>query len=630
MSKKVIKFMDTSFRDGFQSVFGARVLTDDFLPALEASVDAGITHLEAGGGARFQSLFFYCNESAFDMMDRFRETTGPDSNLQTLARGINVVALNQQPRDIIDLHAKMFKKHGMTTIRNFDALNDLNNLKYSGERIAHHGLHHQIVITIMDLPPGCKGAHTAEWYLKFLQEILDSDIPYDSICFKDATGTANPSKIFATIQGARKICPEDTVFWFHTHDTAGFGISQNMAAVEAGADGIDLAKSPVCGGTSQPDIISMLHILQGTEYTMDVDIEKIVTAEEVFEEAMNDYFFPPEAKMVSPKIVLSPMPGGALTANTMMMRDSKTLHLYSKVIKEMTEVISLGGFGSSVTPVSQFYFQQAYLNVTMGKWKKINPHYGDMVLGYFGRTPVEADAKVVKLASDQLNKPVFKGDPLDLLEPGIPKAEKILKENKLPVTDENIFIVASCESKGVTYLKGNAKVSVRKKQQEEEDRDVINVTASRIDNPSAGQSIYSVSIEGADYNVVVGKGSNVPYLPEFVNQTSGPAVNTPSAAFVPPVQPAASFASQAAVSPHPNSKMDKPVAGTVVKAQIPGKIIRIDVKVGDKIKEQQILLIMEAMKMETEVVASAAGEIVAVHVSVEDAVQTEEPLVTIG
>ena len=127
---KLIKVMDTSFRDGFQSVYGARVLTEDFLPALEASVAAGITHFEAGGGARFQSLFFYCNESAFDMMDAFRKTAGPDANLQTLARGINVVALNQQPRDIIDLHAKMFKKHGISTIRNFDALNDMRNLQY--------------------------------------------------------------------------------------------------------------------------------------------------------------------------------------------------------------------------------------------------------------------------------------------------------------------------------------------------------------------------------------------------------------------------------------------------------------------------------------------------------------------
>ena len=112
MTKKIL-FQDTSFRDGFQSIFGARAFTSDFIPAVEAAVAAGITHFEAGGGARFQAPFLYCGESAFDMMDAFRKAVGPDIRLQTLARGINVVALEQQPADMIDLHAKMFKKHGI-------------------------------------------------------------------------------------------------------------------------------------------------------------------------------------------------------------------------------------------------------------------------------------------------------------------------------------------------------------------------------------------------------------------------------------------------------------------------------------------------------------------------------------
>ena len=156
--------------------------------------------------------------------------------------------------------------------------------------------------------------------------------------------------------------------------------------------------------------------------------------------------------MVSPLIPFSPMPGGALTANTMMMRDTGTLHLFQDVIREMSEVVRLGGFGASVTPVSQFYFQQAYLNVTEGKWKKINPQYGNMVLGYFGKTPVEPDQKIVKLASKQLDKPPYKDDPLDLLDPGIPKAAEILQKNDLPKNEENLFIVASCEEKGLDFL----------------------------------------------------------------------------------------------------------------------------------------------------------------------------------
>jgi pyruvate carboxylase subunit B len=587
VGKKVIKFMDTSFRDGFQSVFGARVLTDDFLPALQASVDAGITHMEAGGGARFQSLFFYCGESAFDMMDRFRAEVGPDANLQTLARGINVVALSQQPRDIIDLHAKMFKKHGITTIRNFDALNDVRNLEYSGERIAHHGLHHQIVVTVMDLPPGCSGSHTAEFYLDRLQKILDSDIPFHSICFKDATGTANPRKVYDTLKGARKMVPENTTLWFHTHDTAGIAISQNLAAIEGGADGIDLAKSPVCGGTCQPDILSMMHVLKGTDFTLDLDYEKILAAEEAFEVTMSDYFFPPEAKMVSPTITLSPMPGGALTANTMMMRDTNTLHFYPEVIKEMAEVVRLGGFGSSVTPVSQFYFQQAYLNVTQGKWKVINPNYGNMVLGYFGRTPVPPDPEIVKLASEQLKKPVFTDDPLDILEPGIPKATKVLEENNLPVNDENIFIIASCEQKGLDYLLGNAKVNVRKKSDE-------------VEKPApapAGPRSYSITVNNRIYDVTVNEGGAI---------AAAPAA-TPAAAPPPPA-----------------------AGGTEVEAPTPGNVVKILVQNGDKVKKDQPLLVLEAMKMESEVKSPCDGTVSAVHVTAGDTVQTGDQLFTIA
>ena len=598
MSKKRIEFMDTSFRDGFQSVFGARAATRDFLPALEAAVDAGTTYFEAGGGARFQSLFFYCNESAFDMMDSFRKTTGPDANLQTLARGINVVALNQQPRDMIDLHARMFKKHGITTIRNFDALNDLRNLSYSGERIAEAGLHHQIVITIMDLPPGCEGAHTQEDYSKMLKDILDSDIPFHSVCFKDSSGTVHPRKVYETIQAARKMVPEDMILHLHTHDTAGIGISQYLAAIEAGITRIDLAMSPVSGGTAQPDILSMWHAMKGTDYTLDIDPLKYIKVEEVFEEAMGDYFIPPESRMVSPLIPFSPMPGGALTANTMMMRDTGTLHLYPKVIKEMEEVIRVGGFGTSVTPVSQFYFQQAYLNATQGRWEKINPQYGNMVLGYFGRTPAKPDPEIVKLASEQLDKPVFNEDPLDILEDGRPAAEKKLQENGLAVNDENVFIASSCESKGIDFLLGNAKENIRRKSTEaaKAEKIVAPTTVASADSVM-GLRGYTITVEGKAYQVQVAEGGG------------NPIVSTPV-----PAQKASAPA----------------VAVKVVEAPTPGNILRLEVKAGDQVIANQTLLVMEAMKMESEVKAPAAGTVVDLHVSDGDTVQAGTPLLSLS
>jgi len=601
VDKKVIQFTDTSFRDGFQSVFGARVLTDDFMPAVKATVDAGITNIEAGGGARFQSLFFYCGESAFDMMDRFRKEVGPGVALQTLARGINVVALSQCPRDIIDLHAKLFKKHGITTIRNFDALNDVRNLEYSGERIAHHGLNHQVVVTMMELPPGCSGAHTPEFYTDRLKQILDAGIPFHSICFKDASGTSNPRKVYETLKAARKLVSADTILWFHTHDTAGLGISQNMAAVEGGADGIDLAKSPVSGGTCQPDILSMMHAMKGTEFSLDLDYEKIILAVDAFEEAMKDYFVPPEAKMVSSMVTLSPMPGGALTANTMMMRDTGTLHLFPAVIKEMSEVVARGGFGTSVTQVSQFYFQQAYLNVTQGKWKKINPQYGNMVLGYFGRTPVPPDPEIVKIASEQLGKPVFTDNPLDILEPGIPKATKILQDNKLPVSDENIFIIASCEQKGLDFLLGKAVTNIRKIT-DKPAADKKPTAKKEAAEAPAGPRKYTITVNNRPYEVTVAEGGSIQAVP-----VAGQVVRPESAA----------QAAQAGPT-------------TTIEAPTPGNIVKVLVEVGSIVAKDQPLLVMEAMKMESEVKSPCAGKILDIHVSNGETVQASDILFTIG
>ncbi|MDM8551614.1 biotin/lipoyl-binding carrier protein [Desulfobacterales bacterium HSG2] len=586
---KKIRFMDTSLRDGFQSVFGARALTDDFIPAVEAARHAGIDYIEAGGGARFQSIFMYCGESAFDMMDRFRAAAGPDASLQTLARGINVVALSAQPKDMIDLHAKMFKKHGISHIRNFDALNDVRNLIYSGQCIKNAGLHHQVVVSMMELPPGCTGAHDAEFYLKTLREILDSGLPYDSVCFKDASGTSNPQKVYETVKAARKLLGDDDIIWVHTHETAGVGVSQYRAAIEAGCDGVCLARSPLSGGTCQPDLLSLWHVLKGTDFTLDIDVNKILEANRVLEECLKDYFFPPEAMKVSSEVILSPMPGGALTANTMMMRDTGTLDLYPKVIEAMSECVARGGFGTSVTPVSQFYFQQAYANVTQGPWKKITEGYGKMVLGYFGRTPVEPDEEIVKIAEEQMKMPVFKGDPLEILEPGIPKAKAILEKEGLPVNDENIFIVGALATaggnKGLDFLKGKVGINVRKVTEEPEPEKKPAPAAPQ----PVGPATYKVTVDGSTYEVLVEEESGeVAAIKTVTPETEGEAIPEP---------------------------------GIEVRAKLPGNVYEVFCSKGDKVKKGDTIVILEAMKMETPVVAPEDGTLVSLDVEKGQTVQ---------
>ena len=609
MAKK-IDFMCTAFRDGFQSVYGARVLTPDFLPALEAAKDAGISYFEAGGGARFQSLYFYCNEDAFDMMDSFRETAGPDANLQTLARGVNVVGLESQSSDIIRLHAEMFKKHGMTTIRNFDALNDVDNLIFSGKCIVEAGLKHQVVVTMMELPPGCQGAHDADFYEMTLQKILDAEIPYDAVCFKDASGTAVPSKVYETIRRARKMLPKDTYIHFHTHETAGVSVLAYKAALDAGADAIDLSLAPCSGGTCQPDVLVMWHALRGSEYTLDVDIDKVREAEEVFKDCMKDYFLPPEATAVEPLIPWSPMPGGALTANTQMLRDNGIMDKYPDMIKAMSEVVRRGGYGTSVTPVSQFYFQQSFNNVMFGPWKKIAEPYGKMVLGYFGKTPVAPDPEVVKLASEQLKLEPTTTPPIELNDAdpnkGVDAARKILEENNLPVSDENIFIVAACRDKGLTFLKGEAELGIRKVEPE------AAAPAPAPAQPQPGEAAqYNLTVNGKDHFIAF-QGNSVT-VDGNVYQVSMAAADGPA-----PAQPAAAAA--------PASSGEK----TPVNAQMPGVVLKVLVSNGDQVKKGDQLLILEAMKMEVPVAAPKAGTVTDITVEQGAQVANNQQLLSIA
>ena len=585
MAKKFIDVMDTTFRDGFQSVYGARVLMNDFLPALEAAKEAGIEHFEFGGGARFQSLYFYLNEDAFAMMDKFRSIVGPKANLQTLSRGVNTVTLDTGSRELIDLHAKLFKKHGTTTIRNFDALNDVENLKYSGERIAHHGLKHEVVVTMMDLPSGCVGAHDVKFYEKILREILDANIPYHSVCFKDASGTSSPQKVYETIKMARKLLPEKTHIRLHTHETAGVSVACYLAALEAGVDGIDLAASPVSGGTSQPDILTMLHAVKGKNYDLGgLDVEKILKYESVLNDCLKEYFLPPEAVQVSPLIPFSPMPGGALTANTQMMRDNNILDKFPEVILAMREVVQKGGYGTSVTPVSQFYFQQAFNNVIFGKWKKIAEGYGKMVLGYFGKTPVTPDKEIIKLASEQLGlKPTTK-HAVDIADKDESKSlahvKEILKQNKIKVTEENVFIAAACKEKGIAFLKGEAKVNVRK----------IDPNAKANEGRQTQSGRYSVVVNGSRYNVEVSEGFNDSIQVKSITEVEGKSVKS---------------AKSAATGATEND----------IVANLPGAVHKILVSVGDHVKKGQAIVVLEAMKMEIEVKAPKDGIIGSIEVS---------------
>jgi len=326
---------------------------------------------------------------------------------------------------------------------------------------------------------------------------------------------------------------------------------------------------------------------------------------------MADYFLPPEATTVNPLIPFFPLPGGALTANTQMLRDNGLMHRFSDVTKAMGDVVAKGGYATSVTPVSQFYFQQAFNNVMFGPWKKIAEGYGKMVLGYFGKTPVEPDPEVIKISAEQIKLDPTTEKAVDINDrdqkKGRNAAIAMLKAENLPETEENIFIAASCKEKGILYLTGKAKVNgVRLKSAEK-----------KAETPAApatpASNAYTVMVHNQPYAVQL-NGSQA-----IVNGVAYNIDVKDGIEAAPAVQPVPA-ATVAATSAQP----------VTVKAPMPGLVLRIDVKVGDAVKQNQAVMVMEAMKMENEIFAPSSGIITEIRVKQGDQLSADDVLLVIG
>ena len=224
-TSKTIRVMITPFRDGLQSSFGGKVRLNDYLPAMQAAAKAGFRHMEFGGGARYQAPYFYLGENPFETMQAMRDAVGSDVDLQILTRSVSGVTLTTQSIEGLGLQAKLMKQHGTTWDRNFDYMNDVENLVKTGKPIVDAGMHHQACIAIMGLPFKSDKVHTPEFYIDIGRRLLESDIQIDSLCLKDASGTTDPKTVYDTVKGLKKIMPPEMILWQHTHDTASTAVS---------------------------------------------------------------------------------------------------------------------------------------------------------------------------------------------------------------------------------------------------------------------------------------------------------------------------------------------------------------------------------------------------------------------
>ncbi len=602
MSKKQIRVMFTPFRDGLQSLFGGKARLKDILPALEASAAAGIRHFEFGGGARFQAPYFYCGENPFECMSTMREKVGPDVDLQILTRSVSGVTLTTQGLKALGLQAKLMKKHGTTIDRNFDFMNDVENLAKTGQPIVDAGMHHQVCVALMGLPFESNEVHTAEFYIDVIRRFMKTGVHFDSVCMKDASGTTDPTTCYETAKGLKKILPPEVPLALHTHDTASMAVTCYKAGIEGGVDSVDLSVRPMASGTVQPDVRSMAHALKNTDYELDIDPAKMPEIEALLEEGLKDYKFNPVTTTPDARVVGFPMPGGAIGPNVHMMAEAGILDKYGAVLEEFPVVVKAGGAWSSVTPGSQQYWLQAFNNVLHGRWKKIDAGYGKSVLGYFGRPPLSPDPEVVKVASEQLELEPFDGDPLEAAPDSIAQAEEALKERGLELTEENIFLTAAAIvpgknmdlNEGIRLLKGNPKINIPLKEEPREEAAAvfsgpITTTCSVEENGKTRN--FRITIEGP----------------------SGGAAPATAGATPPAAAPAGGGQTTGVYSPFD---------GNV-------ELVDIKVKVGDAVSKGQVVAAVEAMKAQHDVKAPVGGTVASVDASVGSTVSKGKPILTI-
>ncbi len=622
---KKINVMLTAFRDGLQSVFGGNVRVNDVLPAMQAAAAMGVRHFEFGGGARYQAPYFYAGEDPFVCMDKMREVAGPNVDLQILTRSVSGVTLTTQRLKALEMQARLMKKHGTTIDRNFDFMNDVDNLVKTGKPIVDAGMHHQVCVAMMGLPYQSDQVHTPDFYIRVVRKLLDSGLHFDSVCMKDASGTTDPHTCYETAKGLKKILPPEIPLSMHTHDTASMAVACYLAGIAGGVDRIDLSVRPLASGTAQPDVRSMWHALKGTGYSLDIDASKMDELEKLLDEGLKDYAFNPVTTSADARVVNFPMPGGAIGPNVQMMAEARILNRYGEVLAEFPEVVRAGGAWTSVTPGSQQYWLQAFNNVLHGRWKKIDPGYGRSVLGYFGRTPEPPDPAVIRIAAEQLKLEPFAGDPLEKAPDSIAMAEEALRERKLPLTEENIFLVASAIvpdknmelNEGIRLLTGKAKVNLPLKAKEKPAAEIVPAPAPVAAAPAP--------VAAAPAPVAAAPAFTAPVTTQCT-VVEGHVTRTFRVTIEPPAgmhSPAAAAPVSAPASSGQRTPVFSPFEGKV-------ELVEINVKVGDAVQKGQVVAAVEAMKAKHDVRAPCAGSVVEIHADLGSEVSAGKPILIIG
>jgi len=416
-----VKIVDTVFRDAHQSLIATRMKTEEMLPIAEKMDKAGYYALEIWGGATFDSCLRFLNEDPWDRLREMRKAF-KNTKLQMLLRGQNLLGYKHYPDDVVEEFVRLSIKNGIDIIRIFDALNDLRNLETSIKATKKYGGHAQGAISYTISP-----VHNINYYVEVAKGMAEMGV--DSICIKDMSGILLPYAAYELVSEIKKAV--DLPLEIHSHFTSGIANQTYMKAIEAGADIIDTAISPLGNGTSQPATEPMIASLEGSPYYPDIDFNTILEVSDYFKTLRTKYekegLLDNKVLTVDINTLKYQVPGGMLSNLVSQLKAQNSEDKYEDVLKEIPRVREELGFPPLVTPMSQMVGTQALFNVlSTERYKMVPNEVKNYVKGLYGKpaAPINEDIKRLIIGDEE----VFEGRPADLLKPELDKYRNEINE----------------------------------------------------------------------------------------------------------------------------------------------------------------------------------------------------------
>jgi oxaloacetate decarboxylase alpha subunit len=593
---KPLGITDVVLRDAHQSLFATRLRLDDMLPIASELDEIGYWSLETWGGATFDSCIRYLGEDPWVRLRELKKAM-PNTKQQMLFRGQNILGYRHYADDVVDTFVERAVANGMDVFRVFDALNDVRNMKQSIAAVTRQGAHAQGTICYTTSP-----VHTMQSWIDVAEQLVECGV--NSIAIKDMSGIMTPYEAYELVSTLKKQL--DVELHLHCHATAGMAEMTLLKAIEAGVDRVDTAISSMSGTYGHPSTESIVAALKGTDRDTGLDIQRLESIAAYFRDVRKKYHsFEGQLKGSDSRILVAQVPGGMLTNMEGQLKQQNALDKIDQVLEEIPKVRQDLGFIPLVTPTSQIVGTQAVINVMMGeRYKTITKETAGVLKGEYGLTPAPVDA--------QLQARVLAGAeaitcrPADLIEPEMvsltASVQAQAKEKGIELAEnvvDDVLTVALFDQVAWKFLANRNNPDAFEPIPQ---IDAPTAPKAAAKSTSSEPAIYTVNVNNQSYVVQINEGADAKILAS--------ASTAPAPVSSAPAQPSGDAESVCA-----------PLAGTIWKIQT---------KVGQAVKEGDTLLILEAMKMETEIKAARDGIIESFDVAEGDAVQVGDTLLALA